>query len=165
MAHSRWRRLPNICLAWAHDGRVCILPISLYWPMMAMSICCRQACIGPIQPIMYLTICTSGPMGGSLCYCRLACNGPQQVATAAEHMSHTGPYDGRVCILPISLYWPMMAMSICCRQACIGPIQPIMYLTICTSGPIGGSLCYCRLACNGQQQVAMATEHMSRVGP
>src|SRR6266702_3189480 len=139
MAHSRWRRLPNICLAWAHDGRVCILPISLYWPMMAMSICCRQACIGPIQPIMYLTICMSGPMGGSLCYCQLACNGPQQVATAAEHMSHTGPYDGHVCILPISLYWPMMAMSICCRQACIGPIQPIMYLTICMSVPMGGA--------------------------
>src|SRR6266581_4859485 len=75
--------------------------------MMAMCVFCQLACIGPIQPIMYLTICTSGPMGGSLCYSRLACNGPQQVATAAEHMSHVGPYDGRVCILPISLYWPM----------------------------------------------------------
>src|SRR6266702_4581824 len=106
---------------WAHDVHV---------------IFCQQACIGPIQPIIYLTICTSGPMGGSLCYSRLACNGPQQVATAAEHMSHVGPYDGRMCILPISLYWPMMAMRICCRQAC-----------------------------NGQQQVAMATEHMSRVRP
>ncbi len=165
MAHSRWQWLPNICLAWAHDGCVCILPINLYWPMMAISICCQQACIGLIQPIMYLTICTSGPMGGSLCYCQLACNGPQQVATAAEHMSHVGPYDGHVCILPISLYWPMMAMHIWCQQACIGPIQPIMYLTMCTSGPIGGSLCYCQLACNGQQQVAMATKHMSCVGP
>src|SRR6266702_1077645 len=105
MAYSRWRRLPNICLMWAHDGHVRILPTSLYWPMIAtcifsrrarigliqpimyLTIYCRQACIGPIQPIMYLTICTSGPMGGSLCYCRLACNGPQQVATAAEHMS------------------------------------------------------------------------------
>src|SRR6266702_671615 len=88
---------------------------------------------------MYLTIYTSGPMGGSLCYCRLACNGPQQVASAAEHMSHTGPYDGRVCILPISLHRPMMAMCIFYRQACIGPIQPIVYATIYTSGPIGGA--------------------------
>src|SRR6266702_965913 len=138
MAHSRWRQLLNICIMWAHDVHV---------------IFCQQDCICPIQPIMYLTIYTSGPIGGSLCYCQLTCNGPQQVATAAKHMSHMGPYDGCMCILPISLYWPMMAMHICCRQACIGPIQPIMDLKIFTSVPIGGSLCYCQLACNGQQQV------------
>src|SRR6266571_3908199 len=99
MAHSRWQQLANICLMLAHDGHVCNLPTSLYWPMMAtcvfcqlaMHICCRQACIGPIQPIMYLTICTSGPIGGSLCYCQLACNGQQQVAMATEHMSRVGP--------------------------------------------------------------------------
>src|SRR6266702_1816942 len=120
MAHSRWRQLPNICLVWAHDGHVRILPNILYWPMMAACIFClrarigpfhliiyltiytfgpigrnlckcRQACIGQIQPIMYLTICTSGTIGGSLCHCLLACNGLQQVTTAAEHMSHVGP--------------------------------------------------------------------------
>src|SRR6266702_4151196 len=113
MAHSRWQQLANICLVSAHVGYVCILPINLYWPMMAISICCQQACIGLIQPIMYLTICTSGPMGGSLCYCQLACNGPQQVATAAEHMSHVGPYDGHLYILPTSLYWPNSTYCIC----------------------------------------------------
>src|SRR6266702_2364178 len=76
---------------WAHDGHVHILPTSLYWPMIATCIFSRLARIGLIQPIMYLTIYTSGTIGGSLCYCRLTCNGPQQVATAAEHMSCVGP--------------------------------------------------------------------------
>src|SRR6266702_2853058 len=90
MAHSKWRQLPNICLVWAHDGHVRILPNILYWPMMAACIFCLRARISPIQLIMYLTIYTFGPIGRNLCNCRLACNGPQQVTTAAEHMSHVG---------------------------------------------------------------------------
>src|SRR6266702_3646564 len=98
MAHSRWRRLPNICLAWAHDGRVCILPISLYWPMMAISIW-----------------------------------------RWLPNICLVWAHDGHMCILPNSLHRPMMAICIFYRQACIGPIQPIVYATIYTSGPIGGA--------------------------
>src|SRR6266702_5652692 len=65
MANSRWRWLPNICLVWAHDGHMCILPNSLHRPMMAICIFYRQACIGPIQPIVYATIYTSVPIGGA----------------------------------------------------------------------------------------------------
>src|SRR6266702_5344951 len=65
MANSRWRWLPNICLVCAHDGHMCILPNGLHRPMMAICIFYRQACIGPIQPIVYVTIYMSGPIGGA----------------------------------------------------------------------------------------------------
>src|SRR6266571_399947 len=90
---------------WAHDGHVRILPTSLYWPMIATCIFSRRARIGLIQPIMYLTIYTSGPIGGSLCYCQLTCNGPQQVATAGN-ICLVLAHDGRLYILPMSSHWP-----------------------------------------------------------
>src|SRR6266702_3569064 len=105
---------------WAHRRELVLLPISLYWPMIATCIFSRRARIGLIQPIMYLTIYMSGPIGGSLCYCQLTCNGPQQVATAGN-ICLVWAHDGHVCNLPTSLYWPMMAACVFSQLACIGP--------------------------------------------
>src|SRR6266702_499219 len=115
---------------------------------------------------MYLTIYTSGPIGGSLCYCQLTCNGPQQVATAGKHMSHVGQNDGNMCILPIShahmlstsLYWPNSTYYVSDnmhvwahrRELVLLPISlywPNSTYCICDNIHVWahwGSLCYCQ---------------------